>query len=276
MVRRNFILGTGDIVMNEKTKESLNQGSDDYYKSEKAKLRLSIIEDDPTRAFPNDIYAMIKKSFPDLAGKRICVPACGDNIAVFAFHLLGAKLTASDISERQIYNAKQIADEKKWDIEYLCEDNMNFGKIKNDEFDLVYTSRGVFMWISDLTAMFRNFRRVLKTGGKYILFETHPINRLLVYDRKFELKPEKPYNELKCKWSPHDWNDWRTQDIINSLLNAGFILTGIEEAHAKAGDLDAWWYTSFEDADADNNKKFDWQINPEAALPQYLGLTAVK
>ena len=262
--------------MNEKTRESINQGSDDYYNSEKSKYRFSIIEKDPVRAFPNDIYAMIKKSFPNLNGKRICVPACGDNIAVFAFHLLGAKVTASDISERQIYNAKQIADEKKWDIEYIHEDNMDFSKIKSDEFDLVYTSRGVFMWISDLTAMFKNFYRVLKNGGKYITFETHPINRLLVYDRKFELKPEKPYNDLKCKWSAHDWTDWRTQDIINSLINAGFILTGIEEAHAIAGDLDAWWYINFNEAETDNNKKFDWKINPKTALPQYLGLTAMK
>lgn len=276
MKRSNLYIFGGCLSMNEKTKNLINQGSDDYHKSKKAKQRLSIIENDPTRAFPSDIYAMIQKSFPDLNGKRVCVPACGDNIAVFAFHLLGAKVTASDISERQLYNAKQIADEKEWDIEYIHEDNMDFGKVKSDEFDLVYTSRGVFMWISDLTGMFKNFFRVLKRGGKYIMFETHPINRLLVYDRKFEFKPEKPYNELKCKWSNNDWNDWRTQDIIKSIIGADFILIDIEEAHAKAGDLDAWWYTSFDEADADENKKFNWKINPEAALPQYLGVSAMK
>jgi len=262
--------------MNETGKESVNFGSDQYYKSEKAQMVLSIIENDPARAFPSDIYAMIKDYFPNLAGKCVCVPACGDSTAVFAFHLLGANVTASDISDRQIFNAKQIAEEKKWTIEYLLEDNMDFRKIESDAYDLVYTSRGVFMWISDLVGMYKNFRRVLKNGGKYIAFETHPINRLLVYDRTFQLKPEKPYNDLKCKWSKHDWTDWRTQDIVNSLICAGFSLTHFEEAHARAGDLDAWWYTGFDEANADENKKFDWHINPEAALPQYLGLCATK
>jgi hypothetical protein len=59
----------------------------------------------------------------DLEGKRVCVPASGDNTAVFAFHLLGARVTSTDISAEQLKNAQTIALEHGWGIEFICEDN---------------------------------------------------------------------------------------------------------------------------------------------------------
>jgi len=35
----------------------------------------------------------------ELKGKKICVPSSGDNHVVFAFALLGAKVTSCDIAE---------------------------------------------------------------------------------------------------------------------------------------------------------------------------------
>jgi SAM-dependent methyltransferase len=260
--------------MNQKIRDEWNQNSDEWYRIYMSERELDIIENNPERAFPREIYALIKNNFPNLKGKRVCVPSSGDNTAVFGFHLLGAKVTSLDISERQLYNAKKIADKKGWDIEYICEDSMNFSKVKSDEFDLVYTSNGVHVWISDLVQMYRNFYRVLHTKGKYIMFELHPINRPLD-DSDWQIKAVKPYEEVGPFREATNYH-WRTQDIVNNIINAGFNLTNMEEFHSRIGDLDACWYRNLNEAEADNNIKFDWKQNPFAVLPQWLGLCGEK
>ena len=116
----------------------------------------------PERAFPAAIYPLVKKYMGNLFGKKVCIPSSGDNLAAFGFHLLGAKVTSCDISENQINNAKSIADKYNWDIEFICQDSMNLEKIKDNKYDLVYTSNGVHVWINDLIGMYKNFNRILK------------------------------------------------------------------------------------------------------------------
>ena len=96
-----------------------NNRSDEYYGG--IQKGIDDIFDRADRAFPVVVWEMIRKNFPDLRGKRVLVPSSGDNIAVFGFHLLGAKVTSCDISERQLYNAKQVADKYGWAMEMVLE-----------------------------------------------------------------------------------------------------------------------------------------------------------
>ncbi|WP_028551508.1 class I SAM-dependent methyltransferase [Paenibacillus sp. UNC451MF] len=107
----------------------------------------------PESAFHPTTYLMIQEAFPDLHGKRICVPSSGDNHAVFAFHLMGAKVTSCDISERQLENSANIAHKHGWDIEFICDDTMKLDKIDSGKYDFVYTSNGVHVWINNLNAI---------------------------------------------------------------------------------------------------------------------------
>ena len=136
-----------------------------------------LIIKNPEWAFPKTVYSVIKKYMGDLQGKKICVPSSGDNKATFGFHLLGAKVTSCDIAKNQLINAKELADRFNWDIEFVCQDSMKLEDIKNGEYDLVYTSNGVHVWIDDMPGMYKNFYRVLKPGGYNIFFETHPMSR---------------------------------------------------------------------------------------------------
>jgi len=47
-------------------------------------------------------------------------------------------------------------------MRFQIADSMALVGIKDAAFDLVYTSNGVHVWISDLCAMYGTFRRVLK------------------------------------------------------------------------------------------------------------------
>lgn len=261
-------------ILNNKIKDSWNQTSDDYYKQRISERVLDIIEKDPSRAFPNKVYSIIHNCFPDLRGKRVCVPSSGDNIAVFGFYLLGAKVTSADISERQIYNAQYIAMQKGWDIEFVCEDSMDFGQIKSSEYDFVYTSNGVHVWISDVLRMYRNFHRVLHDGGFYIMFETHPFIRPFD-DSQPDITAKKPYEEIGPFDNVPNYG-WRVQDIFNAAIDANFTIRHMEEFHPDIGDLESWWYKTLEEGEADNHRKFDWKQNPWAVLPQWISFCATK
>ena len=260
--------------MNDKIRDSWDQDSDDYYQLYMPPHKVDALVKDPTRIFPREVYEMICREIPDLKGKRVCVPSSGDNAAVFGFHLLGAKVTSVDISQRQLYNAQRIAKERGWDIEFICEDSMAFGKIESDAYDLVYTSNGVHVWISDLLGMYRNFSRVLHQGGAYIMFETHPYNRPFD-DSGEEIKLIKPYEAVGPFGEVPNYH-WRVQDIFNAMNQAGFTIGHMEEFHPRMGDFSSWWYKSPEEAEADHQKKYNWKENRWAALPQWIGFSATK
>ncbi len=259
-------------------KKDWNDGSDAYYQRTYGSGEvLDVITKTPERAFPEAVVPLLHRYMPDMRGKRVCVPSSGDNAAAFGFHLMGAHVTSIDLSEHQINNAKTIAAAKGWDIEFVCDDSMKLGKIDDEAFDLVYTSNGVHVWISDLAAMYVNINRILKKNGHYIFFETHPMIR--PFDNTtYEVKIVKPYEDVGPMGEVPTYG-WRTQDFINAIVSSGFAIREMQEFHSTRKDLNSvhnYLYVG------DNQKynwpgdTYDWRNNPWAALPQCLGLCCQK
>jgi SAM-dependent methyltransferase len=265
--------------MNNVAKSNWNNRPDEYYQNE-MHVYEEIIKN-PERAFPIEIYPLIKKYLGDFRDKKICVPSNGDNVAVFGFYLLGAEVTSCDFAENQLKHAKLFANKHNWDIEFICQDSMILNKIKDNYYDLVYTSNGVHVWIDNLPGMYKNFHRILKTGGYNIFFETHPMSR--PFDNKtYEIKIKKPYEDV----GPFKDTDgeitygWRTQDFINAITSAGFTIKEMQEFHSLPDDLESHNYLYIREEHKDKYKwhgdTFDWKINPWAALPQCLSLCSQK
>ena len=250
--------------INEETREHWDNISDEWYASQYENTdTLERIKTLPHRSFPTGVWENIFRFYPDLSGVKVCVPSSGNNVAAFSFHVLGAKVTSCDISSRQIVNAKRIADAQGWDIDFHVCDSMEMDEIKDDEFDLVFTSNGVHVWISALSVMYGNFYRILKDGGRYIFFETHPFIRPFD-DAEDVLKVRKMYSDISN-------NNWRVQDFANSLIESGFTINHIDELSAEKDVAGAQWWNP-EEWDA----KADWQINPYAALPQWISFCTKK
>ena len=250
--------------INDAVRDSWNAWSDDYFAMEYSQPEtLNLLKADPARAFPPAVWQNIRALFPDLHDKRVCVPSSGDNLAAFAFFLLGADVTSCDLAERQLENARQIAAEQGWRLRFCVCDSMEMDGIADEAFDLVYTSNGVHTWICDLPAMYRQFYRILRPGGHYLFFETHPFNRPFD-DETTRLQIKKRYDDTRE-------NDWRVQDFINSLLESGFTVARMDELFADRGTLGASWWEPDE-----WDEKSDWHKNPYAALPQWISFCAGK
>lgn len=255
--------------MDNNTRKLWNDNSDEYYKRiYNVNGNAARLKADPWWAFPAPVREMLRSTFDSFDGLHVLVPSSGDNGAVFAFHMLGASVTSADISERQLENAKKLADGEGWNIKFIHADSMTLDGIQDEKFDLVYTSNGVHVWVDDLTAMYSNFRRVLKPNGRYIMFEVHPFNRPFD-DSGSEIKLVKDYNNIAG-------NHWRVMDFYNALVAQDFEVQHMEEFHAEPGSHDLWFYKTIVEAEADGNRKFDMKLNSWAALPAWIGFSAMK
>lgn len=256
-------------------KEAWNEWSDTDFAKYRSEERISKLIAHPESAFHPTTYSMINEIFPNLKGKRICVPSSGDNHAVFAFHLMGARVTSVDISERQLENSAAIAREHSWDIEFICDDTMELSKIKSGEYDFVYTSNGVHVWINDLSAMYQNINRILKNNGVYMMYEVHPFTRPFG-DNTEKLTVVKPYDSIG-PFGEIPTYTWRLQDIINAIVSSGLNIKHLEEMYA---EYNTYWFEVSSKREGMSKEEIDklyqWEHNPLAAIPQWLSIHATK
>ena len=257
--------------MNEKTQADWDDCSDKYFSGKDRPVTIEEIKKAPQRAFPREVWEMLREAFPDFTGKKVLVPSCGNSYAVYAFHLLGADVTAADLSSQQLKNARRDAGKQGWDIPFIQADSMTLEGLPDGEFDLIHTSNGAHVWIGDLPMMYGNFRRVLKADGMFIFFEIHPFQRPFRYGKR--VKIIKPYTQLrKSELEYH----WRIEDFMRALLGAGFAIEDFRELMGHEDDLSGhmWQYDSYRERDKDKFARYDWRKNPLAALPAWLAVRA--
>jgi SAM-dependent methyltransferase len=272
----------------QKNKASWNAGAARYSHAAHSENMMNRLMENPQSVFHHTTWEVIQSLLPDLAGKRICVPSSGDNMAVFAFAMMGAKVTSCDISENQLANAERIAKKFDWgkSIEFICTDTMRLDGVADGAYDFVYTSNGVHVWINDLPSMYRNIHRVMKPGGAYVMFEIHPMQRPIDFNEKSldgKLTVINPYDNT----GPFDDGEevtfaWRIMDIMNAMLSSGLAISHVDEMFAEVDYDEPFWTgnafgkdeptLSREEIDA----LHDWRKNPVAALPNWLCVAARK
>ncbi len=268
-----------------KNRASWNALSAGYSAREHADPVIRAIADHPARAFHHAAWELLRSVFPSFEGLRVCIPSSGDNHAAFALAQLGAQVTSCDISENQLANAERVARQYGWDIAFRQADTMALEGVPSEAYDFVYTSNGVHVWINDLAAMYRNIARVLKPGGRYVLFEIHPFQR--PFDGRLWEQPtvKKPYDCTGPFESEQDVTfGWRLQDILNALLDAGLSMRRLEELFAEKNYEDPDWIPceqKLREPDrvydrAEVDRMYDWRCNPMAALPLWFSVLAEK
>ena len=248
-----------------------NETSDsEWYRSLRTEERISRLQEKPESAFHPAVYELIRKYLPELKGRRILLPSSGDNHAAFALAMMGAHVTSADISERQLENASSIAERLHLEIEFICDDTMKLSHIRDQAYDMVYTSNGTLSWISDIDSMNRNIYRVLKTGGYSVIYDMHPFNR------PFSGEAWKDPHIVKSYHDVFPDLHWRLQDIMNSQISAG--LSICELAELPAADASFWFtYAELQEKSPEELEGInDWKKNPMAALPAWLALVSRK
>ena len=131
--------------------EWLDIADSDWYMSYRKEDVIREILQSPQKAFHKKTWEVLCSSIPCFKNKKILIPSSGDNRAVFAFATLGADVISCDICEKQLQYAKEIADRNNLNIQFCVQDTMKLSDIGSEEYDLVYTSEGVHVWINQLS-----------------------------------------------------------------------------------------------------------------------------
>ncbi|MBO4406707.1 MAG: class I SAM-dependent methyltransferase [Clostridia bacterium] len=255
----------------EKIKAYWNAASDsEWYRSLRTDEAIGRLKEKPGSAFHPAVRALIGKYLPDLKGRRVLLPSSGDNHAAFALAMMGARVTSADISERQLANAAAVAARLSLDIEFVLDDTMKLSHIRDQAYDMVYTSNGTLSWISDVESMYRNISRVLKTGGLAVTYDVHP------FTRPFSGEAWKPPRIVKSYHDVFPELHWRLGDIVNAEIKAGLDIRELAELPAE--DASFWFpYAELREKSPEELAGIDdWKKNPMAALPAWIALVSEK
>ena len=114
----------------------------------------------------------------NVEGRDVCVLGSGDNLAVFAFAGLGARVTSVDISTEQLAVARRRAGELGLSIEFVESDVTDLGCLEDGRFDIVYTGGHVAVWVSDLRTYYSEAIGILRRKGLFLINEYHPFRRI--------------------------------------------------------------------------------------------------
>jgi len=262
--------------MNEAPEQHWDKRAVTYWEEQNRAESFRCILDDPQCAFPKKVMEMLEAEFRTLSGVKVLVPSSGDNLAVFALHLLGADVMSTDLSQKQLDNAENIAKENGWRINFIKADSKALTGLPENEFDLVFTSYGVGYWIDDLVAMYSSINRVLKKNGVYCFFENQPIKNIFAGTKDKGLTILQSYDIDFSMDNPFHF--WKIENYIRSLLKSGFIITDYRDIHRDKDAIPdlAVKNRSFAQRKERDYKEYDWRKNMWAALPAWFGICAKK
>ena len=87
----------------------------------------------------------------------------------------GARVTGVDIADAPIAFARELAAETKLPATFHRADLFDWMATSDARFDVAFASYGTIGWLCDLDRWARGVRRVLRSGGRLVLLEFHPL-----------------------------------------------------------------------------------------------------
>lgn len=128
----------------------------------------------------------------DVTDRTMLHLQCQIGTDTIAWARRGARPVGVDFSPRAVTIATELATEVGVDARFVCADVMELPQVLSGTFEIVYTSRGVLGWLSDLARWARVVAHFLAPGGFLYLTDIHPIAKVLDESAP-ELRVTRPY-----------------------------------------------------------------------------------
>lgn len=229
--------------------------------------------------------------FGDLSGKDVIHLQCHLGTDTIGFARLGAsRVVGIDLSSNSLAYARNIAAKAGTDVDYIKANVYDARQAVEGDFDLVYTSIGVLVWLPDVESWARTVVSLLKPGGMFFIRDDHPMFMTIGEigsDVPGALQVEQPYFEQPepLTWEEdgsyadssdaprnkhktnHQWNH-SLGEIITALIRAGLVIDEVEET-----PYSAW--CPWPDLMVEEQGRWRLKDNPER-LPLQFAITAHK
>ena len=224
----------------------------------------------------------------DVTGKSLLHLQCHFGIDTLSWARLGARVTGADFSPAAIELARQLANDLGFpDARFVRANLYDLPSVLDDQFDVVYTSRGVLGWLPDIGRWARVVAHYLAPGGTFFISEVHPVVQALEDEnvRPGEIRLAYPYWEhaepltfaVKGSYADpdadvgehteHGW-DHGLGEIVTALVDAGLRIERLVEHPFLE------WKAEFLVEDDEGR----WRLPPDAGgeLPLMFSLVATK
>jgi len=211
----------------------------------------------------------------DVAGKRVLCLANGGGQASVAFGLLGAEVTALDLSDVQLERDREAARHHGFAVETVQGDMRDLSMFPENHFDVVWQPYSL-NYSPTVEPVFREVARVLKPDGLYEVTFANPFIQAMdsdtwngtgylvsrLYTDGEDLQPYDPVWEVEQPDSsiikvdrPHEFRH-TLSTVLNTLAENGFVLLKLTEWKREAEPLvpGSWqhftqvappWFNSF-------------------------------
>lgn len=180
----------------------------------------------------------------DVAGRRVIEIGCGGGQNSIALAKWSAVCVGVDPSQAQLTHARQLALENSVNVEFVLGVAEDLSAFPDGHFDLALSSYA-FDYVADLRAAYREVRRVLVPGGRFVFCLSHPWFQAVGWYLAGD--PAQPEPLDYSTWPAVEEWDWTYEDgtaakmrdhlrtlshIVNELIEAGFTLERIVEQNA--------------------------------------------
>jgi SAM-dependent methyltransferase len=237
--------------LHEENRLSWNEATKAHnsHKGDQAKF----LREGGTTLFPEEIELL-----GDIQGLSLLHLQCNAGQDTLSLAKLGAVVTGVDISDEAIAFAQKLAQDTGIPATFYRDDIYDwFVSHRDPQFDVVFSSYGAILWLSNLQEWAKGIATVLKPGGRFVLIDFHPVALMF----NFNFKLEAPYFNTK---EPLTWEDgvsdyvaesgdglalgeyqpgienfcnpyrvhefqWGIGEIVTALLNVGLRLTTLRE-----------------------------------------------
>lgn len=129
----------------------------------------------------------------DLRGESLLHLQCNSGGDTLSLAALGATVTGVDISDEAISSARRLSGQSGIPADFVRADVYEWlATTARDgrRFDVVFSSYGVVCWLSDLGSWARGIFAILRSGGRFVLVDFHPVAEM--FDEHWSLSSPYP------------------------------------------------------------------------------------
>jgi SAM-dependent methyltransferase len=191
---------------------------------------------------------LILSEIGSVDGLKLLHLQCHFGLDTLSLARRGAHVTGLDFSPKAIAAARALAAEIDIDARFVEGRVEAAPEIAGADFDMVFTSWGVLVWLPDITLWAQTVAACLKPGGRFYLAEGHPVTWIfedrkesyldnLNVVRSYFLDGAQHWDDLRDYAEPghslnhHTSNEWQHTlgDVVTALAQAGLRIDFLHE-----------------------------------------------
>jgi len=141
----------------------------------------------------NKLGNIEREALGDVSGKRLLHLQCHFGMDTLCWARLGAEVVGVDFSEEAVKAARDLAQKAGLSdrARFHEADVLEVGRVEDGNYDLIFTSFGTIVWLSDLTKWGATIAANLAKGGFFYFLDSHPT--YMMFDESSS-EPRRAYN----------------------------------------------------------------------------------